>query len=274
MEYPPSGGSGDGAYYWHVPAAAVDVAEPLAITKGENADDRPIVALALGRSQHLDREVPDYAVTRWIVDALERQNLFPVFFAYDYIDKMLDYWKPKGILLPGGNFSMPLEMLAYNPGKAPADLKRYHAYAALLEYAVKNKLPTFGICAGMQVMGCWLGGKMMGVKFAAPQEDILHSSPQASHKITVQAGSLLHETCGTDYKANSFHKACLSPDFINGFRAIARTDDGIIEAIEPEKPWNEFAIGVQWHPERKASADESHPDFKLFEAFARAIRRA
>ena len=36
-----------------------------------------------------------------------------------------------------------------------------------------------------------------------------------------------------------------------GIRAIARTNDGLIEAIEYDDPENmPFFMGVQWHPER------------------------
>ena len=47
------------------------------------------------------------------------------------------------------------------------------------------------------------------------------------------------------------------------------SDDGIIEAIELKE--NNFAIGVQWHPER--IIDESVECRKIFDKFIEVSRR-
>jgi len=54
-----------------------------------------------------------------------------------------------------------------------------------------------------------------------------------------------------------------------GFRAAARSPDGIIEAIE--RTDHPFFVGVHWHPERMA---ESQITRKLLRAFVAATRGA
>jgi putative glutamine amidotransferase len=52
----------------------------------------------------------------------------------------------------------------------------------------------------------------------------------------------------------------------DGLRVVARSDDGIIEAIEVEGAT--FGIGVQWHPEQTLN------DGRLFEGLIAAARTA
>ena len=61
---------------------------------------------------------------------------------------------------------------------------------------------------------------------------------------------------------STHHQGLVEPG--HGMRVCARSDDGLIEAIEPEA--SRFWIGVQWHPERMKGA---HRD-ALFGAFVTA----
>ena len=61
-------------------------------------------------------------------------------------------------------------------------------------------------------------------------------------------------------------------DIGNGFVVAARSEDGIVEAIEdPTKP---FVIGVQYHPERMTETEKfcEHRQ-KLFKAFIGAASK-
>ena len=69
---------------------------------------------------------------------------------------------------------------------------------------------------------------------------------------------------------NSCHHSAIKFDERNPFLVkTARAEDDVIEAIELKDSWNEFVIGVQWHPERLMKiGDESSA--KLFQAFIKA----
>jgi putative glutamine amidotransferase len=277
IEYPDNDSSGYGTYFYGIPADDAGNSElPLIAAEDKNPDNLPVVAILLGRSKHPDREIPDFALTRWVVESVQRQGLFPVFITHDNVAAELDYWRPRGIVLPGGSFHTPLEWLAYKSRLSPEslDLARWKAYVELLEYAIKNKLPTIGLCGGMQVIGGFLGGKIMWATFAAPASKINHHSKDTRHLITAAPKSLLHEIAGENFEVNSFHIAVMSPDFIGDFNIVATAPDGIIEAIEPKNPWADFVLGLQWHPEKMATlGDDDHPDVRLFRAFADAIKK-
>jgi putative glutamine amidotransferase len=71
------------------------------------------------------------------------------------------------------------------------------------------------------------------------------------HEIDVEQGSGLYRTAGKEMgTVNSNHHQGIDR-LGEGLKAIARTEDGLIESIEyinlDEMP---FLLGVQWHPER------------------------
>jgi putative glutamine amidotransferase len=67
---------------------------------------------------------------------------------------------------------------------------------------------------------------------------------------------------------NSLHHQAVK-DVADGLAAVARTPDGLIEALEAED--HPFALGVQWHPEELALQDARSQ--RLFDAFVEACRR-
>ena len=97
----------------------------------------------------------------------------------------------------------------------------------LLDYAREQKIPTLGICRGMQIMGVWAGVGLRAVE----------RHVGARHQLAIDGGQ----------SVNSYHTQSLSkcPD---DFDIFARSEDGEIEAIRHKKlPWE----GWMWHPERE-----------------------
>ena len=68
---------------------------------------------------------------------------------------------------------------------------------------------------------------------------------ERSHTVIFEAGSLLHSLYGESQDVNSFHHQAIDTLGL-GVTASAKSDDGVIEAIELD---DHAAIAVQWHPE-------------------------
>ncbi|MBR1579858.1 MAG: gamma-glutamyl-gamma-aminobutyrate hydrolase family protein [Selenomonadaceae bacterium] len=123
---------------------------------------------------------------------------------------------PRGIFLSGGN----------DLGSAP---DRDETERRLLEWAIENERPTFGICRGMQFIAHHFGAALSTVE---------------NHVRVRHAVNGLINRSGV----NSFHKFGLI-DVPDCFEVLARADDGSIEAIG-HKQLKIAAVG--WHPEREA----------------------
>ena len=124
-----------------------------------------------------------------------------------------------GLLLSGGN----------DIGNIPhRDLTESY----LLSWAEKNKIPTLGICRGMQMMGVYSGAKLIN----------LNNHVGARHQLQIVSDSKvkLPDT------VNSYHNQCLQ-SCPNSFNILAKSEDGSIEAIvHKDLPWEAW----MWHPER------------------------
>jgi len=112
-------------------------------------------------------------------------------------------------------------------------------------------IPTLGICGGMQLLNIAAGGDLHQHIPDAFPGSLTHtrvSGRDSYHEATVEPGSLLARLLGRERLEvnSSHHQAAWTVG--KGFRVVARSPDGIVEAIED--PTRRFLLGVQWHPER------------------------
>ena len=139
---------------------------------------------------------------------------------------------PDAVLLSGGN----------DIGEVPERDSTEHC---LLAYAKDQRLPTLGICRGMQMMAVWANGSLISVSG--------HVRTRHHLQIAAISGEWPDEV-------NSFHNVALA-DCPPGFVVMARAEDGTIEAMRHEVlPWE----GWMWHPERESTF--SPPDMNRFQA--------
>lgn len=97
----------------------------------------------------------------------------------------------------------------------------------LLAWAQERSIPVLGICRGMQLMTVRAGGKLRPVAGHVRERHVLSGAITGS--------------------VNSYHGMGLDA-CPPGYRALARAEDGAIEAIGHETlPW----AGWMWHPERE-----------------------
>jgi len=141
---------------------------------------------------------------------------------------------------------------------------------SLARLALRNTIPTLGICGGMQTMNVACGGSLYQDIPAQVNDALQHRqalpATRVSHNVSVITGSLLRRIVQrSSMQVNSSHHQSVKtvgPDLTTS----ALAPDGIVEAIE--HPAHRFFLGVQWHPEFLFERHLLHR--RLFQAFLRA----
>ncbi len=156
-------------------------------------------------------------------------------------------------------------------GQAPGehtdapDLKRDALEDALFTSAINANLPFLGICRGQQVLNIHQGGSLI-----QHLPDVVGSNKYQLGKgqftqadILVESGSLLSKALGGDASVSValYHHQAID-EVGAGLSVVARSEDGIIEAIELDA--QSFGLAIQWHPEHNPE------DNRIFEALVSA----
>ena len=148
----------------------------------------------------------------------------------------------------------------------------------LIKQTIERDIPAFCICRGIQVLNVACGGTLYqdvpdqyDAAIQHRQQETGHQNDQASHNVAADADSLLASTYGsTSIPVNSYHHQAVK-ELAPGLAVSARSDDGLIEAIE--MPDKSFVLGVQWHPEMMFESNPAHLSlFKQLVAAAAARR--
>jgi len=175
-----------------------------------------------------------------------------------------------GLLLPGGDdFPSAVEL----PEDASLDLVPPEQLAfdeALFEAASARGIPIFGICYGMQLMARSRGAVLYAhLPSERPEVECHKLPPEARHEISVEGTSQLASILGSRMElVNSLHQQAVR-QVGPSHRAVAKSPDGVIEAIESRMDsTSSWELGVQWHPEKMRN-DSSD---RLFRAFIDACR--
>lgn len=178
-----------------------------------------------------------------------------------------------GLVLTGGvDVDPALYGSARHRETEAPDPERDRFESALLRLALERDMPVLAICRGHQLMNVVMGGRLL-----QHIEDGSHSQPgmpgqrpSAWHAVQLTSDSRLARLLGTqELTVNSrHHQAVLDEMLAPGLRAVGRSPDGVIEALESLS--HNWVIGVQWHPEREEVAELFAP---LFADFVRAARK-
>ena len=174
-----------------------------------------------------------------------------------------------GILLSGGLDVAPL-LYGQQPqrGLGKVDGLRDANERLVLDAAVAQNKPVLGICRGIQMLNVYFGGTLF--QDLDSKADILGHDQTCerhlgSHTIAIAPGSWLGGILGEKAVVNSFHHQAVER-VAPGFTVTARTEDGVIEAMEDAK---RRCYGVQFHPEMMAGTNEKAQE--IFCAFVKIL---
>jgi putative glutamine amidotransferase len=187
------------------------------------------------------------------VRAIERAGGIPVVLPVaDRMQARLLIPRLDGILFSGGNDVAPWfygrEPL---PGLGTWDTQRDEWEIELCNRAWDAGLPMLGICRGCQLMNVARGGTLIQDIERSNAEALLHNPAiphdELCHHIEIEKDSLLSALFAPGaLLVNSLHHQAVEEP-AEDFKVTARSQDGIIEALEAKD--GRFALALQFHPE-------------------------
>lgn len=213
---------------------------------------QPLIGISMSREEKSDTTTRDWLRRTYIVAIIEAGGI-PVPLPNESSSTAL-LRKCHGLLLTGGGDFDPATFGASNLGTEMSGVStaRDTTELGLIRVADGLKMPTFGICRGIQALTVAGGGSLIqDIPSARPDSPIHHSQeeprPEVTHRVVLETGTRLADILRTTtVSVNSFHHQAIDRAPA-GYVVTAHSDDGIIEAIED--PTALFRIGVQWHPE-------------------------
>jgi putative glutamine amidotransferase len=180
-------------------------------------------------------------------------------------DRPFDY---DGVVVTGGHDVDPVLYAAEPEVEPNHDPARDAFESAIIDEALRRRVPLLGICRGAQLLNVRLGGTLF--------QELVSRRSKTSNRWTVLPLKTLSITHGSRLEGylgpgprqiNSLHNQAI--DRVGGPLVISGRDlDGITQAVED--PGHAFLLGVQWHPEFLLFM---HSQRQLFRALVAQARR-
>jgi len=186
--------------------------------------------------------------------------------------------KLDGLLITGSPSNVAVHHYGGAPDRpdSPQDPARDATTLPLIRAALEAGLPLFCICRGFQELNVALGGTLhTHVHNVVGRDD--HRSPAGEydsryvprHPVQLTPNGVFAQILRAEQiQVNSLHWQGIDR-LAAGLTAEGTAPDGTIEAVRVTGARN-FALGVQWHPEYRAT--ENPVSLALFQAFGMAAK--
>ena len=180
-----------------------------------------------------------------------------------------------GLVLTGGGDVEPARFgQAPHPKTTLVSGDRDALELELVDRALRDQVPMFAICRGLQVLNVALGGTLHQHAPDVFGDRIQHSQSgrrdTATHAVKLQTeGTRLGAIVGApELRVNSFHHQAVER-LGRDLRDVGWAPDNVIEALE-HADRGRFVVAVQWHPEELVNHDRAAR--ALFTAVVEAAR--
>ncbi len=124
---------------------------------------------------------------------------------------------------------------------------------AIIEQSFKFNKPILAICRGLQILNVAKGGSLIADLPTQRPSNIIHRCELPDtcfHFVKFANSHTISYASNNTYKVNTNHHQGIDK-LSSEFRAVAFSDDSLIEAFEPiDASKYHFIFAVQWHPER------------------------
>ena len=152
---------------------------------------------------------------------------------------------------------MNLDMLVFSGGdNIGDDPERDKTEKNMIEFAIKKKIPSLGVCRGMQFFNKYFGGK---IEYCSSKTHV-----KTRHKVQFIDKKIEKMIGKKSSIVNSFHENLLKTEILgknlNPF-GIVENDDTIEAFYHKKYPM----IGVMWHPERESNFKKEYELIKILE---------
>jgi putative glutamine amidotransferase len=182
-----------------------------------------------------------------------------------------------GLVLTGGGDVEPARFgeATTHPRTTLVSAERDALELELVDRALRDDVPMFAICRGLQVLNVALGGSLhqhlpdvFGTKVEHTQKK--ETRDLATHDVKVQTEGTRLGTIvgGPELRVNSYHHQAVAR-VGQSLREVAWAPDNVIEALEHDDR-RRFVVAVQWHPEELVGHDAAAR--ALFTAIVDAAR--
>ena len=241
--------------------------------------DAPIIGVPMC-VKHLDNQNFHTVGEKYLTALIEAAGAYPLSFPAlgEAIAPAALLDQLDGVLFTGSPSNVAVHHYSGAPDRpdSPQDPGRDAITLPLIREAIARNVPVLCICRGFQELNVALGGTLHTVIHQQPGFDDHRAKSGVSfeemygpaHRIDFTADGEFARLLGkTSTTVNSLHWQGLDR-VADRLLVEGRAPDGVVEAVRVKDAG--FALGAQWHPEFRATAN---PDsMRLFSAFGNAAR--
>lgn len=199
---------------------------------------------------------------RWIKG--NDENIDIVELSYEK-NNLEDVANCDAVVFTGGIDMEPSEKVDYANAPETFNTKRDTFEMEVLAIALKSQKPILGICRGLQLINVYKGGTLYLDNGESKNEIHKRGTEDKKHQVQVAKNSFFYSIVKEESgEVNSSHHQSIEK-LGTDLKAVAHSEDGVIEVIESTNPEEQFLLAVQWHPERMGDLESP---------FSKNIRKA